>query len=146
MEPYIAAWQGDLGGLKGWIEKKGEKKTSINKKCKVEKEDKAKYQHLNGKSLLYLACQKGYSEIVEYPLFFFFSSSSPSSFPPLLPLSLPFYFLLPILFCTLPLICFLHSHSRPPPTHVHSILTASHPFPLTHPTFLHTFSTVCMII
>ena len=72
MEQYIATWQGDLGGLKERVDKHSS--STLNKKCKVEKGDKAKYHHLSGKAMLYLACQKGHNNIVEYPFFIFLSS------------------------------------------------------------------------
>jgi hypothetical protein len=76
LQQYIAAWQGDLGGLKDQLEQ--QKNLKLDRKCKVEKTDKGKFQHLSGKSLLYLACQKGHSDCVEYP------SIIPFSFIPLL--------------------------------------------------------------
>eukprot|EP00026_Physarum_polycephalum_P006152 Phypoly_transcript_06193.p1 GENE.Phypoly_transcript_06193~~Phypoly_transcript_06193.p1 ORF type:complete len:531 (+),score=95.94 Phypoly_transcript_06193:35-1594(+) len=67
LEPYVAAWGGDLDGLKEFISDK-KHKLKLDKKCKVEKGDRAKYMHLSGKTLIYLACQKGHDDVVEYLL------------------------------------------------------------------------------
>lgn len=66
MDNYKAAAEGDVNRVKQINSRR-----AMNKKCRVKTPDK-ECENFKGKTLLYIACERGQSSVVEYPFLNFF--------------------------------------------------------------------------